>query len=328
MQHRSFGRSHRPVSEVGFGAWQISGSWGPVDEAQALGAIHGALDAGIDFIDTADVYGNGLSEQLIAKALRGWSGARPFIATKMGRRSRPHVAEAYTAEALAGFVERSLTNLEVETLDLVQLHCPPTAVYYTPEVFAAMDDLVAAGKIRAYGVSVEKVEEALKAIEYPNLSSVQIVFNIFRQRPAALFFAEAQRRGVSVIVRLPLSSGLLSGKMTAQTVFDEKDHRNFNRLGQSFDRGETFSGLDYDTALRAVEEVRLLVPEGMTMAQFALRWVLMHDAVTVAIPGARNAEQARGNAASSGLPALSESTMQALAKIYDHHARAQVHQRW
>ncbi len=328
MQHRNFGRTHRPVSEIGFGAWQISGAWGPVDEAQALAAIHGALDAGINFIDTADVYGNGLSEQLIAKALRGRSGTPPFIATKIGRRSRPHVAEAYTAETLTGFVERSLTNLEVEILDLVQLHCPPPSVYYMPEVFEALDGLVTTGKIRAYGVSVEKVEEALKAIEYPNLSSVQIVFNMFRQRPAELFFAEAKRRGVSVIVRLPLSSGLLSGKMTAQTVFDEKDHRNFNRFGQSFDRGETFSGLDYDVALRAVEEIRKLVPEGMTMAQFALRWVLMHDAVTVAIPGARNAEQASGNASSSGMPAVSQSTMQALAQIYDHHAKAQVHQRW
>lgn len=328
MKTRSFGRMGREVTEIGFGAWQIAGSWGPVDEDQAIAAVHAAIDAGIGFFDTADIYGDGLSERRIAKALGSRPGARPVVATKIGRRAKPHVAEAYTAANLTAYVERSLAKLEVEVLDLVQLHCPPPAVYYTPEVFEALDGLVAAGKIRAYGVSVEKVEEGLKALTFPRLASVQIIFNIFRQRPAELFLAEAKKAGVGVICRLPLSSGLLSGKMTAQTVFDAKDHRSHNRTGASFDRGETFSGLDYEAALAAVEEIRTLVPEGMTMAQFALRWVLMHDAVTVAIPGARNAEQARGNAGASELPLLSDATMAALAALYVSRAKAAVHQRW
>lgn len=328
MHSRNFARTGRPVSEIGFGAWQLAGAFGPVAEDQALDAVCAAIDAGVTFIDTADVYGNGLSEQLIAKALKRRPAARPFIATKIGRRSKPHVAEAYTTENLTGFVERSLTNLEVECLDLVQLHCPPPAVYYTPEVFETLDGLVSAGKIRAYGVSVEKVEEALKAIVYPNLSSVQIVFNIFRQRPAQLFFEEAKKADIAVICRLPLASGLLTGKMTRATTFDEKDHRSFNRQGQSFDRGETFSGLDYEAALDAVEDVRKLVPAGTNMAQWALRWVLMHDAVTIAIPGARNAEQAQSSAAAGALPPLPEPVMRALADIYLHHAHAAVHHRW
>jgi aryl-alcohol dehydrogenase-like predicted oxidoreductase len=251
-----------------------------------------------------------------------------IVATKIGRRLNPHVADGYNAENFANFVERSLKNLDTDCLDLIQLHCPPTEVYYHPEVFDALDDLVKAGKIRAYGVSVEKVEEALKAIEYPNLQTVQIIFNIFRRRPAELFFREALTRKVGILARVPLASGLLTGKMTPHTEFATNDHRNFNRYGQSFDRGETFSGLDYDVALNAVNEIKALVPEGVTMAQFALRWILMFDAVTCVIPGAKRPAQAEDNIRASELPALSDETMASVRAIYDRYAREQVHHRW
>lgn len=327
MNYRLFGRTGWHVSEISVGAWQIGADWGQVSDDDAIAALNKALDMGINFIDTADVYGDGRSEKLIAQTLKARS-EHIYVVTKAGRRLRPHTADGYNAENLTQFVERSLQNLEVETLDLVQLHCPPTEVYYRPEVFAALDDLVTAGKIRHYGVSVEKVEEALKAIEFPGVKSVQIIFNMFRLRPAELFFAEAKKRQVAVIVRVPLASGLLAGKMTRETAFGQDDHRNFNRYGQAFDVGETFSGVDYESGLAAVEEIRQLLPEGATMAQFALRWILMFDAVSTVIPGAKNAQQAEDNARAADLPALTDAQMARIAEIYDHYARPQVHQRW
>ncbi|NUU00659.1 aldo/keto reductase [Herbaspirillum robiniae] len=328
MKLRSFGRTGVDVSEIGFGAWAIGGAWGDVSSQDAKAALHAALDAGVSFIDTADVYGDGRSEQLIAEVLKERGGARPFVATKAGRRLSPHVAAGYTRENLTAFVERSLANLKTDCLDLVQLHCPPPEVYYQQEVFGHMDDLVAAGKIRHYGVSVEKVEEALKAIEYPNVKSIQIIFNIFRQRPAALFLEEAKRRNIAVIARVPLASGLLTGKMSAGTTFAADDHRNFNRHGEAFDVGETFSGVPYEVALAAVEKIRKLVPDGVPMAQFALRWILMEHGVTTVIPGARNVQQAESNSAASALPAIPAQVMQALQQIYLHDIAPYVHQRW
>lgn len=327
MNYRLFGKTGWNVSEVSFGAWAIGGSWGSVSEADALDALHVAIEQGINFIDTADVYGDGRSERLIAQALKDHS-EEVYVVTKAGRRLNPHVAAGYNKENLTAFIERSLKNLEVEALDLVQLHCPPTEVYYMPETFGALDDLVQAGKIKHYGVSVEKVEEAIKAIEFPNVKSVQIIFNIFRQRPADLFFKLAKEKQVAILARVPLSSGLLTGKMTRKTTFAADDHRNFNRHGEAFDVGETFSGVDYNSGLDAVEALRPLVPQGATMAQFALRWILMFDAVSCAIPGAKNRQQAKDNAAASGLPPFSEATMAQIKAIYDDTIKQQVHHRW
>lgn len=328
MNYRSFGRTGWQVSEISFGAWAIGGSWGSVSDDDALAALRTAIDSGVNFIDTADVYGDGRSERLIAQVLKERS-EQVYVATKAGRRLNPHVAEGYNNRGnLTAFVERSLKNLDVEALDLVQLHCPPTPVYYMPEVFGILDDLVAAGKIKYYGVSVEKVEEAIKAIEYPNVQSVQIIFNIFRQRPEELFFDLAKLRRVGILARVPLASGLLTGKMTRQSTFAADDHRNFNRYGQAFDRGETFSGVDYDTALEAVERLRPLVPSGATMAQFALRWILMFDAVSCAIPGAKNPQQAIDNIKAAGLPPLSDDVMAQIQVIYETKIRDLVHQRW
>lgn len=327
MRYREFGRTGWRVSEIGLGAWAIGSQWGEVSEADALAAILTSIDEGVNFIDTADVYGDGRSERLISKALKARQD-EVYVATKAGRRLNPHVAEGFNRENLTAFVERSLRNLEVEALDLLQLHCPPREVYYMPEVFGILDDLVQAGKLRYYGVSVEKVEEAIKAIEFPNVQSVQIIFNMFRQRPAELFFDLAMKRRVGILARVPLASGLLTGKMTRATQFASDDHRNFNREGKAFDVGETFSGVDYETGLQAVEELRKLIPNGASMTQFALRWILMFDAVSLAIPGAKNALQARENAAASDLPELSPETMRRVAEIYDQYIRPQVHQRW
>ncbi len=328
MRARTFGRTGRQVSEIGFGAWAIGASWGHVDESDALAALNTALDAGVSFIDTADVYGDGRSEKLIARVLRERGGERPFVATKAGRRLQPHVAAGYTAEALEGFINRSREYLEMETLDLVQLHCPPTDVYYHPEVFAALDGFKAAGLIADYGVSVERIEEALKAMEYPGVVSIQIIFNIFRQRPIERLFQRALETETAIIARVPLASGLLTGKMRAETTFAAEDHRLFNRHGEFFDVGETFSGVPYDAGLAAVEPIRPLVGGDTTMAKFALKWILMFDAVTVAIPGAKNAAQALANAEAATLPPLSEETMAALKAIYDEDIRPFVHQRW
>ena len=327
MQYRALGRTGWKVSTISFGAWAIGGSWGNVADAESLDALRRSIDLGVNFIDTADVYGDGRSERLVAQ-LKKERKEEIIVATKAGRRLDPHTAEGYNRANLTAFVERSLKNLEVEALDLLQLHCPPTAVYYMPETFDALDGLVKAGKLRYYGVSAEKVEEALKAIEYPNVQSVQIIFNMFRMRPAELFFQEALRRKVGILARVPLASGLLTGKMTRNSQFEAEDHRAFNRHGESFDRGETFSGVDYETGLEAVEELRKLVPAGASLTQFALRWILMFEAVTCAIPGAKRPSQAEQNVAAADLPALSAETMAAVKDIYERRIRPLVHHYW
>jgi aryl-alcohol dehydrogenase-like predicted oxidoreductase len=322
-----FGRSGRDVTRIGFGAWAIGGSWGDVSEADAKATLSAALDAGMTFIDTADVYGDGRSERIIRDVLKARSD-KPFVATKAGRRLNPHVADGYTPANIEAFIDRSLTNLGVDCLDLVQLHCPPTQVLYTPSLFEGLEALKAKGKIAAWGVSIEKVEEGLKAIEYPGCASVQIIYNIFRQRPAALFFHQAKARGVAVIARVPLASGMLTGKMSKDSAFAADDHRAFNRHGEAFDMGETFSGVPYDVALQAVEALRPLVPEGATMAQFALRWILMSEAVTVVIPGARTPLQSVANAGADALAPLPASVMAACREVYDRLIAPHVHQRW
>lgn len=328
MKLRTLGRTGQRVSEIGFGAWAIGGTWGEVSLEDARAALHAALDAGVTFIDTADVYGDGRSEKIIADVLKQRGGERPFVATKLGRRLSPHVAGGYNAKNLNDFIDRSRDNLQTDTLDLVQLHCPPTEIYYSPEVFAVMDEMVAAGKIRHYGVSVEKVEEGLKALEFPNVASIQLIYNIFRQRPAERLLHEAKSRDVAIIARVPLASGLLTGKMHADSVFAADDHRTFNRHGEAFDKGETFSGVPYEVALEAVEEIRRFVPGDITMALFALHWILMNDDVSVVIPGAKNREQAEANARASGVDALSAETMTALKQLYQEKIAPHVHQRW
>ena len=327
MHYRALGRTGWKVSEISFGAWAIGGAWGNVSDAESMAALHQAIDSGVNFIDTADVYGMGRSERLVAQ-LRRERSEPIVVATKAGRRLSPHTADGYNARNLTAFVEDSLGNLSTDCLDLVQLHCPPTDVYYRPEVFGALDRLVEAGKIRYYGVSVERVEEALKAVEFPGVQSVQIIFNCFRHRPAELFFEQARKRQVGILARVPLASGMLTGKLTRDSQFAADDHRNFNRHGEAFDVGETFSGVDYDTALAAVEELRLLVPEGASMAQFALRWILAFDAVTCAIPGGKRPTQVADNCAASALPPLWEDTLRAVSAIYDARIRPAVHQRW
>ena len=327
MQYRELGRTGWKVSEVSFGAWAIGSLWGPVDDNESLAALHRAVDLGVNFIDTADVYGMGRSERLIAR-LRKERKETIHVATKAGRRLSPHTAEGYNRQNLTGYIEDSLKNLNTDCLDLVQLHCPPPAVYYRPEVFGMLDDLVKAGKVRYYGVSVETVEEALKAIEYPGVQSVQIIFNMFRLRPAELFFSEAKRRKVGILARVPLASGLLTGRMTRATTFGTDDHRNFNRHGEMFDVGETFSGVDFENGLSAVEELRALVPPGATMTQLALRWILMFDAVSCAIPGAKRPAQVNENFRSGELPPLSDAQMAKVREIYDRLIRPLVHQRW
>jgi aryl-alcohol dehydrogenase-like predicted oxidoreductase len=328
MKSRQFSRTPWSVSEIGFGAWAIGGSWGDVSESDAKGAVHAALDAGMTFIDTADVYGDGRSERIIRDVLKERGGTRPMVATKAGRRLPKQVVEGYTKENLEGWIDRSLSNLGVDALDLVQLHCPPNDVFYRPDIFEILEGFVARGKIKFYGVSVEKVEEGLKALEYPNLVSVQIIYNIFRQRPADLFFQQAKAKNVATIIRVPLSSGMLTGKMRADSQFAKDDHRAFNRKGEAFDMGETFSGVPYETGLEAVERLRPLVPGGATMAQFALRWILMQDAVTVIIPGAKNKQQAEDNAASSNLAPLPADVMAEVRKVYEDLIKVHVHQRW
>ena len=326
MHVRRLGKTGFEVSEIGFGAWAIGASWGPTDDEVSLAAMHAAVDAGVNFFDTADVYGDGHSEKLIGQLLRERS-ERIVVATKFGRRV-PLALEYFTYDRMREWLERSRENLGVDTVDVVQLHTPPTPVYYEPTVWEACERLVADRLVGQIGVSVEKVEEALKAIEYPIVSTIQIIFNIFRQRPAGLFFEQAKRKDVGIIARVPLASGLLTGKMTRDTQFAPDDHRQFNRRGEAFDRGETFAGLDYETGLEVVEELRSLVPDGATLAQFALRWILMHDAVSVAIPGAKTPEQARANAAASGLPPLPEATMLRIAELYRERVAPQVHHRW
>jgi aryl-alcohol dehydrogenase-like predicted oxidoreductase len=316
------------ISTIGFGAWAIGGAWGPVDNAESLRALEAALEAGVDFIDTADVYGDGRSERLVAELLRRHRGRQIWVATKAGRRLPVQTPDGYTRENLTAWVDRSLENLGVDRLDLLQLHCPPAAVYDRPEVFGVLDDLTQAGKLRHYGVSVETVDEARAAIRYPRVVSVQIIFNTFRPKPAETFFGEAQARGVGIIARVPLASGLLTGKLRRDSTFDLDDHRQYNRAGEQFDRGETFSGVPFDEGLAAVDSLRAHVPPGTSLTQFALRWILMFPAVSTAIPGAKTPKQARENAAAAELPALTPTMMAAVSRIYDERLRAHIHPHW
>ncbi len=328
MQTRPFGQTGQTTTAIGFGAWAIGGTWGEVTHDDAKATLHAALDAGMTFIDTADVYGDGRSEHIIAEVLAERDGPRPFVATKAGRRLNPHVAAGYTGANIEAFIDRSLQNLRVECLDLVQLHCPPTAVYGDDALFADLAAIRQKGKIAHFGVSVETVDEAMMAIRQPGVVSVQIIYNLFRQKPAEAFFAAAKAQRVAVIARVPLASGLLTGKMTAASQFAADDHRSFNREGAAFDKGETFSGVPFDVALEAVEALRPLVPQGASMAAFALRWILMEDAVTVVIPGAKTPEQSRANAAAGSLPPLGPDTMQAAREVYARIIAPHVHHLW
>ena len=328
MEYRRLGSTGWQVSAVGFGGWALGADWGTVTEGDAMAALHAAVDGGVNFIDTADVYGDGRSERLVARLLHERRDVQIHVATKAGRRLDPHEAAGYTAQNLEAFVERSLSNLSIDALPLLQLHCPPPEVYDDPDVFAALDALRAAGMIRHYGVSVETIDEAMRALEHPGVETVQIIFNVFRQRPGEEFFAAAASRDVGVIVRVPLASGLLSGRMTSASTFPPDDHRNYNRDGAAFDVGETFAGVPFDVGLEAADAIRPLVPDGWTMAQLALRWILMWDEVSTTIPGAKNEEQAAGNAAAADLPPLDDATMARLEQLYGERVAAYVHDRW
>ena len=327
MQYRKLGRTGWKVSEISFGAWAIGGTWGDVNDNESLEALNIVLDSGVNFFDTADVYGDGRSERLLAK-LKKERKEKFYIATKAGRRLDPHTADGYNRKNLSSFVERSLKNLNTDVIDLLQLHCPPTQVFYMPQVFGILDDLVKEGKLIYYGVSVEKVEEALKAIEYPNVQIVQIIFNMFRHRPSEFFFEQAKKKQVGILARVPLASGMLTGKFTKDSKFEKDDHRRFNRHGEDFDKGETFSGVDYDLGLKAVEELKDICPAGITLTQFALRWILMFDAVTCTIPGAKRKNQVEENISSVDLPPLTDETMKKVNAVYEKHIKESVHQYW
>jgi len=327
VEHRVLGRTGRPVSVVGLGAWQLGADWGSVSEADALATLEAAVESGMTFIDTADVYGDGRSERIIGQFLRSHPELELFVATKMGRRV-PQDPAVYTLDNFRAWTDRSRANLGVDTLDLVQLHCPPSAVYASDAVFDALDTLVEEKRIRAYGVSVETCEQARAAIARPGVATIQIILNMFRQKPVTEVLPAAAEAGVGIIARVPLASGLLSGRYDRTTQFAPDDHRTYNRHGEAFDVGETFSGVDYERGLEAVERLAPLVPEGATMAQFALRWIIDHPAVSVVIPGARNPEQARSNAAAAQLPPLSPHTVDGVRKVYDELIRPLVHHRW
>jgi aryl-alcohol dehydrogenase-like predicted oxidoreductase len=328
LEYRKLGETGMRVSEVSLGTWAFGSEWGAVSDEFSYAALNRAIDLGVNFLDTADVYGDGRSERLIGRLLKERPGDEVFVATKAGRRLDPHTSEGYDHDNLSSFVERSLENLGVEVLDLLQLHCPPPEVYRQDETFEALDRLQEAGKLKNYGVNVEKVEEARMALDYPGVKTVQIIFNIFRQKPAEEFFPLAEQRNIGVIARVSLASGLLSGKMTADREFASDDHRNFNREGRAFDRGETFSGVPFETGLEAAEELKELVPEGYTLAQLALRWILMHPSVSCAIPGAKRPDQVEDNLAAAEMPPLSEETMDRIREIYAHHVRPEVHHQW
>ena len=328
MEQRILGRTGREVSVVGLGCWQLGADWGRVDEADAAAVLHAAADAGVTFFDTADVYGDGRSERLIARFRAERPDSGVMVATKCGRRAAPHVPEAFTPENLKAWTDRSRTNLGVDRLDLVQLHCPPTPVFSSDEVFDALDALVADGALAGYGVSVETCDEALTAIARPNVASVQIILNVFRPKPLERVLPAAREAGVGIIARVPLASGLLSGKYDEATTFGADDHRNYNRRGEAFDVGETFSGVPYEVGVAAARELAGIVPTGVATAAFALRWIADQPGVTTVIPGARNADQARANAAAAGLPPLTEAQLEAVRRIYDERVRQYVHDRW
>jgi aryl-alcohol dehydrogenase-like predicted oxidoreductase len=328
VETRTLGRTGRDVGVVGLGCWQLGGDWGTVGDEQALGVLHAAVDAGVTFLDTADVYGDGRSETLIGRFLRDRGREGLTVATKAGRRADPHVPEAFTAENLRAWTDRSRRNLGVEVLDLVQLHCPPTPVYSMDGVFDALDGLVEGGAIAAYGVSVETVDEALTAISRPNVATVQIILNAFRLKPLDRVLPAAREAGVGIIARVPLASGLLSGKYDEHTTFAANDHRSYNRHGEAFDVGETFSGVPFEVGVQAAKEIARIAPEGASTAAFALRWIIDQPGVSVVIPGARNPEQAQGNAAAAQLPPLTEEQQAAVRRIYDERIREYVQDRW
>lgn len=329
MKYRLLGKTGYMVSEIGFGAWAIGADWGKVDDANSLRALHTAAESGVNFFDTADVYGNGHSEKLIAKFLKERKGkGRIYVATKAGRRLSPHIAKGYTGKNIEKFIDRSLKNLKTDRLDLLQLHCPPNDVFYDPELFDYLSKLKKKGKIAHYGVSVEKVEQAIKAMDYDGLATVQIIFNIFRQRPKDLFFKLAKENNVGIIVRVPLASGLLTGKYELNSKFEKSDHRNFNREGKAFDVGETFAGVDYATGIKAVKKLEKLKPKDYSMPQFALRFILDHPEVSVTIPGGKTPEQVEGNASASDLKPISKKTHKEVESIYSNLVRPLVHNRW
>lgn len=327
MKYRKLGKTNLEVSEISLGTWQVGGKWGEkFDDHNADTILNYAVDRGINFIDTADVYNDGLSEKAIGRLVRSRS-EDIYIATKCGRKLNPHVDTAYTPQVLRQFVEDSLSNMGIDRIDLIQLHCPPTEVYYRPELFELFDKLKEEGKIAHLGVSVAKVEEALKAIEYENVVSVQIIFNAFRQRPTELFFKEAQKKNVGIIARVPLASGLLTGKFSKQTTFGEGDHRFANRNGELFDRGETFSGIDYETGLNAIDELKKRFP-GRDLSMLALQWILNFNEVSCIIPGASRVEQLQLNSLASGMPHLSDEEMTAINEIYNRLIKKEVHHLW
>lgn len=327
MKYRIFGKTNWKVSEVGLGTWALGGGWGRVSESDAIGVLEKAIERGINFFDTADVYGDGKSEQLIGQVLKS-TDQKIYVATKFGRRLDPHVSSGYTKDNLERFLDRSLGNLGVDTIDLIQLHCPPIDLYYKPEVFEALDSFVEQGKIQHYGVSVEKVEEGLKAIEYPGVVSVQIIFNIFRQRPSELFFEQCKKKNIAVIARVPLASGLLTGKMSLATKFPEDDHRNYNRQGKFFDVGETFSGVNFEIGLKTVEELKRIKPDDISCVQMALKWILMHSEVSCVIPGAKNTKQLEENISASELTDLDPDVLKGVKIIYEKFIKPKVHHRW
>ncbi|MFV8465053.1 aldo/keto reductase [Flavobacterium sp. LB1P62] len=328
MNYRRLGKTDFEISEISLGTWQVGGKWGsPFNDKTADELINTAIDNGVNFIDTADVYENGLSETAVGRVVRSRS-ERIYVATKCGRHINPHVNEGYQPKVLQKFVEDSLRRTGLETLDLIQLHCPPTEVFYRPEIFEMFDRLKEQGKILNLGVSVEKVEEGLKAIEFPNVTTVQIIFNLFRQRPSELFFKEALKHDVGIIARVPLASGLLTGKFNAKTTFDAQDHRNFNRNGEAFDKGETFSGINYELGLKAVEELKALFPEATNLAPIALQWILNFDEVSCIIPGASNESHVLSNLSVYNLPKLTYEKIAAMNEIYERYIKPEVHQLW
>ncbi|MDX1937665.1 MAG: aldo/keto reductase [Flavihumibacter sp.] len=328
MQKRILGKTGFEISPISLGTWQVGGKWGSAfNEKNAQAILQTAVDNDVNFIDTADVYSDGESEKAVGKFLKNCT-ERIYVATKCGRQIQPHVNEGYTPAVLRKYVEDSLKRLQVDAIDLIQLHCPPTQVYYRPEIFGLFDDLKKEGKILTLGVSVEKVEEALKAIEYDNVTTVQIIFNMFRQRPAQLFFKEAQRKNIGVIVRVPLASGLLTGRYTSATTFETGDHRNFNRDGAAFDKGETFSGVNYETGLQAVAALKEILPAKTDIAMAALQWILQFDAVSTVIPGASTPQQVSSNMAALQAPALDADTIEKIKSIYEKYIKPSVHHLW
>lgn len=328
MEHRTLGRTGREVSVVGQGCWQFGGDWGDVSDDSALGVLHAAADGGVTFYDTADVYGDGRSERLVGQFIRERGDDSFMVATKLGRRAKPFVAETYTRENLRAWTDRSRQNLGVDTIDLTQLHCPPPAVYSDQRVFDALDEMVDDGWLRNYGVSVETTEEAMTALKQPRLATIQIILNVFRRKPLEQVLPAAAEAGVGIIARVPLASGLLSGRFGEDTTFAPQDHRTYNRHGEAFDQGETFSGVPYEVGVAAAKEFKSQVPLGVTPAQYALRWIIDQPGVSVVIPGASRPAQATANAAAGSIPSLHDDEERRLAELYDRLIRKHVHDRW